>query len=456
MVQYNVALSKDLDGQKTTALPVDQTDTASWTTPVHVTGSSVAYDSTNDMMKIQSTQKKFRDGFAGSVLDTTKSWTQVQTGAGQAVAVANSVLTITTGTTINAETILETKDTFTIPFRAMFGIQLSQRIANQEFYLELVSVDPVTGVTDSLAAAAWKLDGTNASTGIYQVTSGGQARLDSGASTISSTATTAIKEIECFSDETWFHDRLLDNSGGRAFSYVRHQRIPDPNKKYRVRLRAKNLGTAPASTTTLTVQYVTVIDYSELTTEITASRGGAAAGMAMPVQVANSVSIAGNPAVVGNVAHDGVAAGNPVRLAGKAVNVMPTTVSTTGDVHDLITTMQGALVVREHCIPEQSWSYTGTPIINTTDVVAKAAGAAGIRNYVNGFQYQNTNATATEIVIKDGATVIWRGYASASMAVPANITFDQPLRGTAATALNVACITTAANVYMNVQGYQSV
>jgi hypothetical protein len=116
--------------------------------------------------------------------------------------------------------------------------------------------------------------------------------------------------------------------------------------------------------------------------------------------------------------------------------------------------MHGALVVREHCVPEASWQFTGVQT-TTTATAAKAAGAAGIRNYVNGFQFQNSNATATEIQILDGTTVIWKGYASASMAMPANITFDQPLRGTAATALNVNAVTTGANVYINVQGYQA-
>jgi hypothetical protein len=245
----------------------------------------------------------------------------------------------------------------------------------------------------------------------------------------------------------------MDSSSGRSNSYVRHQQIPDPNGLYKVRIRVSNRATAPASSTTVNIQYVTVIDYAELTAEITAGRGNIAQGQGIYAQVGGTVSISGNPAIVGNVAHDSAQSGSPVRIAGVGRTTNYTAVAD-NDVANLVTTTVGALVVREHCIPEMMFSYTGT-VTNTTDVAVKTAGASGIRNYVNGIQFQNTNATATEVVIKDGTTVIWRGYAGANMTVMANISFDQPLRGTSATALNFACITTGANVIVNVQGYQA-
>lgn len=452
MAQFAKELPADLRGQKTTASPIESVETAEWTTPVHLSGSSIGYDEKEDMFGVRTTQKKFRDSFSGATLDTNK-WDVIQTGAGQVISQAAGALSITTGVTANAETILLSKEHFTVPFRGMFGLMLSQRIINQEFYLELVSVDESTGLPDEQFAAGWLFDAATVTQAKYQVQSGGLPRLSSAAVTIATTASYSIKEIECFTDETWFHDRAMDSIAGRSASWVRHQQIPDPNRLYKIRLRAKNLATAPLSTTTFSLQYITVVDYSELTTEITASRGAAAAGMALPVQVANALTAS----VAGSIAHDAATANNPTTIGARANNAaVPTQVSATGDVTNLYATMNGALVVREHCIPEQSWSFAcTTPIINTTDLVAKVAGGAGIRNYVNGFQYQNTGATATEIVIKDGAVVLWRGYASAGMGVLANIQFDQPLRGSAATALNIACVTTGASVYVNVQGYQS-
>jgi hypothetical protein len=110
-------------------------------------------------------------------------------------------------------------------------------------------------------------------------------------------------------------------------------------------------------------------------------------------------------------------------------------------------------------LPENDWQFAGATggIVNTSDVAVKAAGAAGIRNFVTGISVQNASATvATEVVVKDGAsTVLWRGYVGTSAVLNSavSVTFPTPLRGTAATAVNVACITTGAQVYVNAQGY---
>jgi hypothetical protein len=103
------------------------------------------------------------------------------------------------------------------------------------------------------------------------------------------------------------------------------------------------------------------------------------------------------------------------------------------------------------------WGYAAASggIINTGDVEIRAAGAAGVRHYVTGLQLRNANATATEFVIKDGATVIWRTDLPANMAGSMEVPFRTPLKGTAATALNVACITTGAKVYCNMQGFDA-
>jgi hypothetical protein len=93
-------------------------------------------------------------------------------------------------------------------------------------------------------------------------------------------------------------------------------------------------------------------------------------------------------------------------------------------------------------------------IVNTTDVAIAAAAGAGIRNFLTAIQWKNTAAVASEIVVKDGSTVIWRGHVSASMTIMDGFSFNPPLRGTANTALNVAMITTATATIVSAQGYQ--
>lgn len=102
-----------------------------------------------------------------------------------------------------------------------------------------------------------------------------------------------------------------------------------------------------------------------------------------------------------------------------------------------------------------TWQYAGIAggIVDTADVAIKAAAGAGVRNYLTNIQFINTSATASEIVVKDGTTIIWRGYAPASGTQVNSVEFNTPLRGTANTALNVAMITTATATRVSAQGY---
>lgn len=415
-----------------------------------------AYDAKMDMLKVQSMQQKWRDEFSvpNNALNAT-IWDTVQTGAGQTISVAGGVLTIATGTTANSETILMTQAVFTVSCRAIFTVQLSQRIANQEVYLELVSVDPSTGLPDGLHAIGWLLDGTTATQGKYFVQNGGIA-LTSGASTIVSTATYTILEIEAHPDEGLCHSRTIDSTSGRPNTYVRNQQLPDPNASYKVRIRVKNLGAAPASSTNVQLQNVSVSDYAELTAEITGARGSQVAGQGLPVWQAGGTAPTGTHTIGGQAAHDAVVSGNPVRIGGRALNANYAAVAA-GDAADLVTTLVGALITRPYSIPEGDWQYAGAGAVTTTaDVPLKGAGGSGIRNYVTALQLQNTHATvATEVVVKDGSTVIWRGYLPANMTAIVNVPFPTPLRGSMITVMNFAAITTGANIYVNAQGYQA-
>jgi hypothetical protein len=271
-------------------------------TPIHrIEG----YDAAEDMVKVKSVQKKWRDSFTVvGAPDSTKWDTVVGTG-GAASIVTAGVVRLSSGTTINSETSITSKETFTVPFRISVGLTLSQRITNQTFYIELVSVDPVTLAPNGLHSMSWAFAGVVATQAQYEVQNGGLARLGSGAIGINTTAGTSVYELEPFADEAWFHSGTLDAVSGRANSYRRHQQIPDPNALYKVRLRWLNGGSAPASTTHADIQYISVQDYAELTAEITAGRGNTVAGNAMSVLLAGATTTAtaiGTVAVSGTVA----------------------------------------------------------------------------------------------------------------------------------------------------------
>lgn len=114
-----------------------------------------------------------RVGFAevgsGLVGKAAQNLTVRQTGSGMAVSQSAGNLVITTGTTINAETVIQSNDSFTGSLFARAKVTLSQRIANQTFRLELAdlvgealsyTINSATSVTVSFPA------GTNPFTAI--------------------------------------------------------------------------------------------------------------------------------------------------------------------------------------------------------------------------------------------------------------------------------------------------
>jgi hypothetical protein len=160
--------------------------------------------------------------------------------------------------------------------------------------------------------------------------------------------------------------------------------------------------------------------------------------------------------VVGDAAHDAAIAGNPVRLAGRALTADYTAVAA-GDTADIITTLLGKQVVYPYANPNQSWKYAAASggITNTTGVTIKAAAGAGVKNYLTDLQIINGHAsTSTDVQIRDGAsgTVVWRGWAQAAGG-GISIHFSTPIPSTANTLFEVACGTTGAAVYVNAQGF---
>ena len=160
--------------------------------------------------------------------------------------------------------------------------------------------------------------------------------------------------------------------------------------------------------------------------------------------------------ILGTASENGNVISNiiPVGLEGRTSS--KTSVSNAYSVRP-ISTLDGRQITRLNSIPENEWQYAAASggITNTADNVLQAAQGAGIKNYLTGLSVANANATASEIVIKDGAsTVIWRMYLAANAPIQ-SIKFITPLQSTANTALNVACITTGTQTYINVQGYKA-
>lgn len=209
--------------------------------------------------------------------------------------------------------------------------------------------------------------------------------------------------------------------------------------------------------TDLRLHLFRALDYTRHTVEIDGSVGNVSDQQeALPVTIPAGTTISSGTVTTlsnGQTAHDGPVTGSPFRM-GNVARTAITPVSLTGDAVDAPATMLGVPIMRPYTIPELEWTYAGAgAVINTTDVALKALLASN-RQYLTSIQMQNTHATvATEIVIKDGATVIWRGFAPANMQALHEINFNIPLKTSVGAVLNFACITTGANVYVNAQGF---
>lgn len=243
---------------------------------------------------VKTTQKRFRDEFLGTALDPNKM-RLVGQGAGMGVTVGGGNLTITTGVTPNSTTIIETVDTFTIPFKIIWGMSISQKIANQEVAVELVRVDPATGLNDETQGGGMRFNHADSSTNTtargYAWTAVGDSADTGNISSLPAQNTLSLYELEMFEDELWVHGRVMNSSAARLSSGVIHGKLPDMEGIFRVRIVVKNLGTAPASTTTIVLPFLAIYDHTEICAEITSGRGASSAGQALPVTVLGTPNV---------------------------------------------------------------------------------------------------------------------------------------------------------------------
>jgi len=479
----------------------------------------------------QAPQRTARYGFdkvlAG--IDTAE-FTLLQTGTGQAINQTGGNLVMTSGTTANSETVARSIANFKGSMTLRYSTTLSQRIANNNFVIELVDVigdglaytissatvvvvtipsNPFTsqnvgqgmylGVITGAAGvpmraviasvsgndvtytvAGWPASGsgtlsvfgwnyhhiiytgTTATNASYDNSRNGWASGETTA-TINTTASGHVGTLGISDGKSAFLDQLSASATTVELSQraSRVRNVPDDGVPLYLQIRSLNGTTNPATTTTWTVGFVSIDEYVIQQSSIN-NVSPQSANYLLGVQVLNTPAVTGTVTasnVTGIAAHDAVISGNPVRIAGRALTANYTAVAT-GDVADFVTTTVGAQITKPYSIPNLDWAYAAASggITNTSDVVLIAAGAAGIRNYLTGISIQNASATiATEVVVKDGATIIWRGYVgtSALLNSAVGVTFPTPLKTTAATALNVACITTGSAVYVNAQGYQA-
>jgi hypothetical protein len=336
----------------------------------------------------------------------------------------------------------------------------------------------VVGSDMTLTVSGWPSSGTgkcslfgwNFIRTLYDGTSATSKKIDAGRdgwatgdTTVTGVLTTAsLGNVSLLSNVdgnlTW-GTQAITSSGtvqsGAAGTRINH--VPKDTVNLFLQIRMLNGSTAPASTTTQTIGFASVESFDSHPVNISSVRYQSL-NAALPVTFGG----VGQP-IAGTAAIDAAASGNPVQIGTVVRSALPTTYAT-GDAAAPVATLAGVLVNAPYTIPEASWQYpaAASGILNTTTAVTiKTAAATGVRNYITSIDVMHQAlGTATELAIRDGAggTVIWRSFLPAGATGRFTVEFPVPLRGTAATLLEVVTLTATGTgaVYFNAQGYAAV
>jgi hypothetical protein len=199
----------------------------------------------------------FQDSFGGTTLGPT--WTVVA-GAGTSYSVANGLLVINGGTTANSEIVISRELDY-LPIRLYCDALISQRIANQDIYIEFA--DNAVPASDT-QYARYHFNGTNSQIVLCET----QAHTGTGGQE-SATVTTIKTSVE--------GDFIINMSETSTnFSYGNDvqdlreavaefsDKVPDIYAKMWVRFRIKNGAIAPASSTSLSISNVKLANYNRL------------------------------------------------------------------------------------------------------------------------------------------------------------------------------------------------
>lgn len=275
----------------------------------------------------------WRNSFASVIASgvDTEFWTLVCTGAGQGVSQSGGNLVMTTGTTVNSESIIRSKVSWQDPFIFRYMTMLSQRIANQSFFVELVDVigdalaitiSSATAVTvtipnnpftaanvgqsvylgnysgtgtfvpgryaiasvtgnnvtftvsgfstgaGTVSVFGWNYhhflyDGTTATTTKYDAQRRGWASGDTSMSMNTSASPGHIGQLFVDDSHAFVSDSLAASTTGYRWSARadRVMNLPGYDFPLYLQIRAVNGSSAPASTTTLTIGFVSMEEY---------------------------------------------------------------------------------------------------------------------------------------------------------------------------------------------------
>ena len=193
-------------------------------------------------------------------------------------------------------------------------------------------------------------------------------------------------------------------------------------------------------------------------------RGNSADGVTVNLGANNDVTVSSLPAstntieVVGDVAHDAAAAGNPVLVGARATaDVEALTEVAEADATYVATDLQGVSITRPFIAAQEQVQYHNANTAGTElAVTGLDAGGAGIHNYVTSVIVHNSHASTNgfiQLLDGSGGTVLATFPAPATGGAVINLTI--PIKQTTAnTALYWDASAAITTLYVTIVGYQ--
>lgn len=350
----------------------------------------------------------FSDDFGGSAVDTTK-WDVIDGGldanqdlgygtltqgaigtltTGITDAVANSQLTVSMGTTLNAERWYLSKQVFAGKEDIMVVLSRSQAITANSVFIGLCEVDPVTFVpllNLNLAGEFTNRGGCEfaqtTTTTAYQAEAIGDSSPAKATGTVGvATALTTTQEflMEIDSRDITVSSGTVNSVAAKAAGASRvSTQCPNDQKLYKLIMRFKNVGT-PATDTDIVIQRILVVDNYEQRVQISTAEGDSIAVKALAVNVLNTPTFTPTPSA-------NFGAGSTHHLI-SAANTNATSIKTTAaNVNEAIFSNNGASVAYVKIYNKASAPTVGTDtpvatvLVPSNGTVGMAFGNFGLR-----------------------------------------------------------------------------
>ena len=223
----------------------------------------------------QSTQLQKRWEFHES--DLSNDWEIVTRGAGQSLTPSSGTLRIDAGVGANEVFTLRCNTSCSPRAFLRWTVLVSQRITNQDIYLELSTRDGQT-------RASYRLNGTNSNTALLEVVKAGF--MYSAPSQSLAASSSVLQHLDIIADiEAVFFGSSNVNAGSAKATGMVDVSIPTQDDVLYPVLRIVNGATAPATNTTITLHSVTLEDLTAVAVDQCFQAGLASGASALPMRM---------------------------------------------------------------------------------------------------------------------------------------------------------------------------